>query len=84
MNELTHKKMSLAFALFSFGVMVIGSVLSGSGVITAFIRGTKAAILFGLLVWGLGTMLVETDGDHHDSGEHVKGGDKGKKLDHSV
>lgn len=84
MSELTHKKMSLAFALLSFGVMVFGSVLSGSGVITAFIRGTEAAILFGLLVWGLGTMLVQADGEHHDSGEHAKGEAKGKKLDHSV
>ncbi|OGW20961.1 MAG: hypothetical protein A3K09_05205 [Nitrospinae bacterium RIFCSPLOWO2_12_FULL_47_7] len=78
MTELTHKKIALVFALFSFGVMVFGSVFSGARITTAFVRGTEAAILFGLLAWGLGTMLVEKDDDFLTD---VKFEDKGKEKD---
>ena len=59
MSELTHKKMAMAFALFSFGVVVFGSIFSGATYVTAFVRGTEAGVLFGLLAYGLGAMLVE-------------------------
>lgn len=64
MSELTHKKMALAFGLFSFGLMVFGSIFSGATFVTALIRGTEAAILFALIVFILGFALVEKEEDY--------------------
>ena len=84
MSELTHKKMVLAFALLSFGVMVLGNVVSGARVITALVRATEAALLFGLLAWVLGYSLIEKDEDVvSDLHEHKEEG-KGNKLDQKV
>jgi hypothetical protein len=84
MSELTHKKMALAFSLLSFGVMAVGSWLSGAGVITALVRATEAALLFGLLAWVLGLSLVEKDEDLlvdlHQPHEDGKGGNTDQKV----
>ena len=74
MSDLMHKKVALAFALLSFGGMMIGSLFSGATVVTAIVRGTEAAALFGLLILALGAMLVEKVDDAHagSSSEHKK------------
>ena len=84
MSALTHKKMALAFALLSFGVMVLGSFLSGSTVITALVRATEAALLFGFLAWILGYSLVESDEDYISDVLPSKNDDKGGDADQNV
>ncbi|PIQ97348.1 MAG: hypothetical protein COV67_04700 [Nitrospinae bacterium CG11_big_fil_rev_8_21_14_0_20_56_8] len=66
MSEITAKKTALAFALFSFGLMVVGSVINGSTFLTALIRGGEAAILFGLLGLIFLALLVDR-GESMDS-----------------
>ncbi|PIQ98795.1 MAG: hypothetical protein COV66_12885 [Nitrospinae bacterium CG11_big_fil_rev_8_21_14_0_20_45_15] len=59
MSELTIKKLALSFGLFSFGFVVIGSIISGATFYTAFLRGSAAILLFGGAAFGLLSLMVE-------------------------
>jgi len=59
MSELTIKKLALSFGLFSFGFVVIGSIISGATFFTAFLRGTLAILLFGGAAFGLLSFMGE-------------------------
>lgn len=59
MNAATVKKLALAFSLLSFTILMVGSLLNGARILSSFIRGIEAGLLFGLLAWGLGSMLVD-------------------------
>lgn len=85
MSQLTVKKTALAFALFSFGVMTFGSVLTGAGFFTALVRGTEAAFVFGFLALGLGSMLAEKSGEDLEGKVGGEAGrQKGINLDQTV
>ena len=51
--------MAVSFSLLSFAVLAFGSVLSGSRLTTAFIRGVEAALLFGGVAWALGSLIMQ-------------------------
>lgn len=58
MTRFQVKKMAVSFSLLSFAVLTFGSALAGSRLVTAFIRGVEAALLFGAVAWGLGSLIM--------------------------
>jgi hypothetical protein len=77
------QKMAASFGLLSLGFLSIGSVLMGATIFTGIIRGIGGSILFGLLAWGVGSMLMQEDevdeGNDEDQEE-----DKGTQLDQTA
>ena len=72
--------MAASFGLLSFGILSIGSVLMGATFFTGISRGIGGAILFGLLAWGVGSLLMQEDKvDDEDQKE-----DKGTQLDQTA
>ena len=55
------KKMAVSFSMLSFAILTFGSVMTGSRLVTAFIRGIEAALLFGVIAWGLGTLIMNNN-----------------------
>ena len=86
MSELAIRRMAAGFALFSFGILALGSLLGGVRLFTAFIRGIEAGIIFGLLAWFLGSFLLEENEEKVESlNEDTENSDnekKGKNLEH--
>ena len=86
MNPINIQKMAASFGLFSFGFLCIGSILMGATVLTGVIRGTVGSVLFTLVVWLSGILLLQED----DDGDMVEGEDsqedidKGTQLDQSA
>ena len=72
--------MGASFGLVSFGILSIGSVLMGATMLTGIIRGVAGAIIFGLLAWLSGFLLMQEDEMVEDEG-HEEGLEKGTKLD---
>ena len=54
-------KWGAGVAVFSFGVLCIGSFLLGATATTSFLRGLGGAILFGSLFWLVGTMMTQKE-----------------------
>jgi hypothetical protein len=83
MSIVNIQKMAVAFALLSFGILSIGSILMGATFFTGIIRGIGGAILFGLLAFGVSAMLMREDeegmADDDDDQE-----DKGTQLDQTA
>ncbi|GJL79992.1 MAG: hypothetical protein NPINA01_29810 [Nitrospinaceae bacterium] len=63
MTQFQIKKMAVSFSLFSFAILMFGSLLTGSRMTTAFIRGIEAALLFGAIAWGLGSLIMDKAGE---------------------
>ena len=63
MSPINIQKMATSFGLFSFGFLCIGSILMGATVLTGVIRGTVGAVLFTLVVWLSGILLLQEDDD---------------------
>ena len=85
MNELAIKKMAVFFGLFSFALLLFGSLWMGSRLGTALLRGMGASFFFGLLAWGVGSLLMV--GDNHPPSsllEHNDAGPQGEDLDDTV
>ncbi len=61
MNDHTVNNWAMGLAVFSFGFLSIGSVLFEATVITAVLRGIGGGILFGTLIWLMGSMIVKED-----------------------
>ncbi|MBI4384055.1 MAG: hypothetical protein HY579_08495 [Nitrospinae bacterium] len=78
------RKMALAFALFSFGIVAIGSFLFGSRILTSLVRGTEAAAVFGSLAWALGLFMEEKDGEGSGSADGGEERQKGTNLDQTA
>ena len=55
--------MAVSFSLLSFAVLAFGSVMTGSRLTTAFVRGVEAAFLFGVIAWGLGSLIMDKAGE---------------------
>ena len=70
--------MGASFGLLSFGILSIGSVIMGATVITGIIRGVTGAMIFGLLVWLSGSLLMGEDKEPQDDP------DKGTQLDQTA
>ena len=83
MNPLNTQKMAVSFGLLSFGVLSIGSVLMGATFLTGVIRGVAGAIIFGLLAWSSGTLLMGEDEMAKDEGRE-EDSDKGTQLDQTA
>ena len=80
MSSNNIQKMAASFGLLSFGILSIGSVLMGATFFTGISRGIGGAILFGLLAWGVGSLLMQEDKvDDEDQKE-----DKGTQLDQTA
>lgn len=84
MTELMIRKMALAFALFSFGLVAIGSFLFGARMLSSLVRGTEAAAVFGSLAWGLGLFMEEKEGEGPGSADDGKAPQKGTNLDQTA
>ena len=52
---------AVGLAVFSFGFLCIGSFLLGATATTSVLRGLGGAMLFGALLWLVGTMLVQEE-----------------------
>ena len=75
--------MAASFGLLSFGILSIGSILMGATFFTGFSRGIGGAILFGLLAWGVGSLLMQENEENKvDDGDQEE--DKGTKLDQTA
>ena len=83
MSPLNTQKIAASFGLLSFGVLSIGSVLMGATFLTGVIRGVAGAIIFGLLAWSSGTLLMREDEMAKDEG-HEEDPDKGTQLDQTA
>tara|TARA_B100001123_G_scaffold426649_1_gene541114 strand:- start:432 stop:683 length:252 start_codon:yes stop_codon:yes gene_type:complete len=83
MSPLNIQKMAASFGLLSFGILSIGSILMGSTPLTGVIRGVAGAIIFGLLIWSSGTLLMGEDEIAGDDG-HEEDPDKGTQLDQTA
>ena len=83
MNTLIIKKMAVSFGLLSFGILSIGSFLVGATVLTGIIRGVAGAVVFGLLAWLSGFLLMPKDEMVEDT-SHEENPDKGTKLDQTA
>ena len=83
MSPLNTQKMAASFGLLSFGILSIGSLLMGATVLTGIIRGVAGAIIFGLLAWSSGTLLMWEDEMAKDDGQE-EDSDKGTQLDQTA
>lgn len=61
--------MAVSFSLLSFAVLAFGSVLTGSRITTAFIRGIEAALLFGGIAWALASLIMQNKEEEPDEDE---------------
>ena len=52
-------KWGAGVAVFSFGFLCVGSFLFGSTATTSVLRGLGGAVLFGALIWLVGTILTQ-------------------------
>ena len=85
MNPVNIQKMAASFGLFSFGFLCIGSILMGATVITGIIRGMVGAVVFALVVWLSGIILLqEDDGDITEGEDQTEDVNKGTQLDQSA
>jgi hypothetical protein len=84
MNQMTIKKMALAFGLLAFGFLAIGSFLMGTRVITAAFRGGLGALIFGGLVWGFASLFLQKDIDSNQMNTSENHPDKGNQLDQTA
>jgi len=83
MSPVNIQKMAASFGLLSFGILTIGSVLMGATFFTGISRGIGGAIIFGLIAWGVGSMLMqEEEEDVVDDEDQEE--DKGTQLDQTA
>ena len=85
MSPINIQKMATSFGLFSFGFLCIGSILMGATVLTGVIRGMVGAVVFALVVWLSGILLLqEDDGDMVEVEDQTEDINKGTQLDQSA
>ena len=85
MSPINIQKMATSFGLFSFGFLCIGSILMGATVLTGVIRGMVGAVVFALVVWLSGILLLqEDDGDIVEDEDQTEDVNKGTQLDQSA
>ncbi len=86
MNPINIQKMAASFGLFSFGFLCIGSILMGATVLTGVIRGMVGAVVFALVVWLSGILLLQEDnnGDIVEGEDQTEDVNKGTQLDQSA
>ena len=82
MSIVNIQKMAVAFALLSFGILSIGSILMGATFFTGILRGIGGAILFGLLALGIISLLMQEDEEGMIDDDDQE--DKGTQLDQTV
>ena len=82
MSIVNIQKMAVAFALLSFGILSIGSILMGATFFTGILRGIGGAILFGLLALGVSSMLMQEDKEGMVDDDDQE--DKGTQLDQTA
>jgi NhaP-type Na+/H+ or K+/H+ antiporter len=56
MNDIINK-WAMGLAIFSFGFLCIGSFLFGATATTSVLRGVGGGILFGAILWLVGTLF---------------------------
>ena len=83
MTPVNIQKMAASFGLLTFGILSIGSVLMGATFFTGILRGIGGAILFGLLAWGMASMLMQEDEEDMVDDEDQEE-DKGTQLDQTA
>ena len=85
MNPINIQKMAASFGLFSFGFLCIGSILMGATVLTGVVRAIVGAVVFALVVWLSGILLLqEDDGDIVEVEDQTEDINKGTQLDQSA
>ena len=84
MSPVNIQKMAASFGLLSFGILSIGSMLMGATVLTGDLRGIGGAIIFGLLAWLSGSMLLQEDEEDMDNEGQEEDADKGTQLDQTA
>ncbi|MFT4579050.1 MAG: hypothetical protein ACI9UO_001881 [Nitrospinales bacterium] len=83
MTPVNIQKMAASFGLLSFGILSIGSVLMGATFFTGIFRGIGGAIFFGLLAWGVSSMLLKEE-EEDSVEEEDQEEDKGTQLDQTA
>jgi len=61
MNDIPLNNWAVGLAIFSFGFLSVGSVLFGATVTTSVLRGFGGGMLFGVLLWLVGTMISKDE-----------------------
>ena len=84
MNPELVQKIAAGFGIFAFGFLAIGSFLNGATAVTSVVRGFEAAVIFGALAWGVGSLFKpeEEDEQHEDVAPEVSQADE--KKEHSL
>ena len=82
MSTVNIQKIAVAFGLLSFGILSIGSILMGATFFTGILRGIGGAILFGLLAFGMSSMLIQKDEEGMVDDDDQE--DKGTQLDQTA
>ena len=82
MSTVNIQKMAVAFGLLSFGILSIGSILMGATFFTGILRGIGGAILFGLLAFGVSSMLMQEDEEGMADNDDQE--NKGTQLDQTA
>ncbi len=85
MSPINIQKMATSFGLFSFGFLCIGCILMGATVLTGVVRAIVGAVVFALVVWLSGILLLqEDDGDIVEVEDQTEDINKGTQLDQSA
>lgn len=66
MSDQQIQKISLAFSLLAFFILIIVSWLSGARWITSFLRAGCASIVLGLIAWGVGSLTLGKQEDEQE------------------
>ena len=61
MNDIPVNNWAVGLAIFSFGFLSIGSFLFGATATTAVLRGFGGGMLFGGLLWLVGTLISKEE-----------------------
>jgi len=81
MSSLTTRKIAAGFALLAFAVLTFGSLLNGARAVTSFVRGVEAGLVFGLLAWGLSSLMLKEEEDMEENVEIPDNKPKGQNLE---
>ena len=61
MNDKIINRWAMGLAIFSFGFLSIGSFLFSATATTSVLRGLGGGILFGTLLWLVGSLIIKDE-----------------------
>jgi len=85
MTDIEVQRLAVGFGMVSLMILVLGSLLAGATLITAFVRGISGAVIFGGMAWFLGSLLKKEETGEELLGEmQEEEPPKGEHIDEAV